>query len=90
MQSTFNTSNNAALVQPHCMVCHEKMRADIECACDMYVFENLQEEEFTHYGRTIIKLSSLISSSQHNKMLYAYFYEGKDQIERENYFDKHV
>ncbi|HHY03606.1 MAG TPA: hypothetical protein GX534_00235 [Thermoanaerobacterales bacterium] len=60
----------------------KKMRADIECACDMYVLENLQEDEFTHYGRTIIKLSSLISSSQHNKMLYAYFYEGKDQIER--------
>jgi bla regulator protein BlaR1 len=60
----------------------KNMRADIECACDMYVLENLKADESIHYGRTIIKLSGLLSRSQHNKMLYAYFYEGKEQIER--------
>lgn len=60
----------------------KEMRNGIECACDSYVLESLGESESTHYGMTIIKLSGLISQSRRNKMLYAYFCDGKGQIER--------
>lgn len=60
----------------------KRMRSDIECACDSYVLENLEDSDSVNYGMTIIKLSSFISKSDHNKMLYAHFYESKDKIER--------
>ncbi|WFD08944.1 M56 family metallopeptidase [Tepidibacter hydrothermalis] len=60
----------------------KKMRFDRELACDYSVLEILEQKESTQYGMTIIKLSSIISNNISKKMLPAYFYENKNQLER--------
>ncbi|QZY53989.1 M56 family metallopeptidase [Crassaminicella profunda] len=60
----------------------KKMRFDRELSCDYGVLEILEEKEGTEYGLTILKLSSIFSNHISKKMIPAYFYENKNQIER--------
>ncbi|MCT4619146.1 MAG: M56 family metallopeptidase [Marinisporobacter sp.] len=60
----------------------KKMRLDRELSCDHGVLEILEKHERPEYGLTILKLSSILSNHTSKKMIPAYFYENKNQIER--------
>lgn len=58
------------------------MKEEREILCDKYALENLNEDEATLYGKTIIKLSSAFSFSKSKNLLVSNFFEATNILER--------